>query len=337
MRAFVSRDGGGIEDLVETEIAGPGPLGRGEVRVRLRAASLNYRDILTLGGQVGRKLPAGFIPCSDGAGEVVECAGDVMTFRPGDRVVMTFNPDWIAGPWQATPGAMGRGSGILPGVMRDEMVVQHSELVRLPAHFDYRDGAALPCAAVTAWHSLCGAGPLYPGMTVLLQGAGGVSVFALQLAKLCGARVIVTSSSAERCARLQALGADETIDYRETEAWDTAVRDLTGGTGVDVAVDVGGAETIEKTLKATRAGGRVAMVGLLTGPPRIAGSMVAASVEIQPIRVGSRADLEAVVRAMAFHDIRPVIDRTFAFSQLPEALRTLSEGRHFGKIAIGFD
>jgi NADPH:quinone reductase-like Zn-dependent oxidoreductase len=232
---------------------------------------------------------------------------------------------------------MGRGSGILPGVMRDEMVVQHGELVRLPAHFDYRDGATLPCAAVTAWHALCGPGPLQPGMTVLLQGAGGVSVFALQLAKLCGARVIVTSSSAERCARLKALGADETIDYGQTEEWDTAVRDLTGGAGVDVAVDVGGADTIEKTLKATRAGGRVASVGLLTGPPRIAGSMVAASVDIYPIRVGSRADMEAIVRALDFHKISPVIDQTFGFSELPQALRTLGEGRHFGKIAISFD
>jgi NADPH:quinone reductase-like Zn-dependent oxidoreductase len=220
--------------------------------------------------------------------------------------------------------------------MQEEMVVHHSEAVLLPAHLDFAEGAALPCAGVTAWHALCGATPLLPGMSVLLQGGGGVSVFALQFAKLFGARVIMTSSSPERCARLRSLGADATIDYVAEPAWDKAVRELTGGHGVDLTVEVGGAATVDRSVAATRRGGRVALVGLLTGVPGAVSSLFSAGVNVSPVMVGSRDDFEAMNRAIDFHTLRPVIDSRYPFEQLPDALRHLETGRHMGKIVISF-
>lgn len=335
MRVFVSRTTGGIDSLRLEDRPAPGPLGSGQVRIAMRAASLNYRDLLVLSGGVRSALTDGLIPCSDGAGEVVEAAPDVWRVKVGDRAALTFNPDWIAGPWRPSPGAAGRG-GAIPGVMCDELVVSQHEAVRLPAHLTFEDGAALPCAAVTAWRSLCGAGPLLPGMTVLLQGGGGVSVFALQFAKLFGARVIMTSSNPERCARLAGLGADETVDYTAHPEWSKVVRELTSGEGVDLTIEVGGAKTVEQSLAATRMGGRVTLVGLLTGLPQSSG-VFAAGVEVGSAKVGSREDLEALIRAMAFHGVRPVIDSRFSFEALPEGLRALQQGRHLGKIVVNFD
>lgn len=335
MKTFVSRAPNGVDSLVIEDRPAPGPLGPGQIRIAMRAASLNYRDFLALSGAIGVRGPGGLIPCSDGAGEVIETAPDVWRVKVGDRVALIFNPDWIGGPWQATTGVLCRGSG-LPGVMQEEMVVHHSEAVLLPAHLDFAEGAALPCAGVTAWHALCGATPLLPGMSVLLQGGGGVSVFALQFAKLFGARVIMTSSSPERCARLRSLGADATIDYRAEPAWDKAVRELTGGHGVDLTVEVGGAATVDRSVAATRRGGRVALVGLLTGVPGAVSSLFSAGVNVSPVMVGSRDDFEAMNRAIDFHTLRPVIDSRYPFEQLPDALRHLETGRHMGKIVISF-
>lgn len=335
MRAFVSRALTGIDSLELEARPAPGPLGPGQIRVAMRAVSLNYRDLLAVSGALRSSQPDGLIPCSDGAGEVIETAPDVWRVKVGDRVALTFNPDWIAGPWQPSPGAGGRG-GALQGVMCDEVVVGQHEAVHLAPHLSFDEGATLPCAAVTAWHALCGAAPLLPGMTVLLQGGGGVSVFALQFAKLFGARVIMTSSSPERCARLASLGADETIDYGVHPEWAKVVRELTAGEGVDLTVEVGGAKTVDQSLAATRYGGRVALVGLLTGVPQSSG-VFAAGVEISSAKVGSRADLEAINRAMAFHRIRPMIDSRFPFEALPDALRALQQGRHMGKIVISVD
>ena len=335
MKTFVSRTPDGVDSLVIEDRPAPGPLGPGQVRIAMRAASINYRDFLALSGAIGVRGPGGLIPCSDGAGEVIETAPDVWRIKVGDRVALVFNPDWIGGPWQATTGVLCRGSG-LPGVMQEEMVVHHSEAVILPAHLDFEEGAALPCAGVTAWHALCGAAPLMPGMSVLLQGGGGVSVFALQFARLFGARVIMTSSSPERCARLGSLGADKTIDYVAEPQWDKAVRELTGGDGVDLTVEVGGAGTIDRSVAATRRGGRVALVGLLTGMPGAASAVFSAGVSITPLMVGSRDDFQAMNRAIEFHKLRPVIDSRFTFEQLPDALRHLKSGRHMGKIVISF-
>jgi NADPH:quinone reductase-like Zn-dependent oxidoreductase len=324
-----------VDSLAIEAVPAPGPLGPGQVRVAMRAASINYRDLLVLSGGLRSVTLPVLIACSDGAGEIVEVGADVSRVKVGDRVALTFNPDWIGGPWQPSRGAAGRG-GALQGVMQDEVAVNEHEVVVLPSHLSFEEGATLPCAAVTAWHSLCAAVPLLPGMTVLLQGGGGVSLFALQFAKLFGARVIMISSSPERCEQLKRLGADETIDYQAQPEWNVAVRKLTGGVGVDLTIEVGGAKTIDRSLASTRSGGRLAAVGLLTGRPNSAAVGSASGVDINAIRVGSRQDFEAMNRAIAFHELRPVIDSRYRFEQLPEALRHLESGRHLGKIVLGF-
>ena len=334
MKAFISRTLSGIDSLVMEELPPPGHLGPAQLRIALRAASLNYRDLLVLSGALRSMTLKELIPCSDGAGEVIEVAADVSRVRVGDRVALTFNPDWIGGPWEPSLGGGGRG-GAIQGVMRAELVAHQQEAVILPAHLSFQEGAALPCAAVTAWHALCAARPLLPGMTVLLQGAGGVSLFALQFAKLFGARVIHISSSPERCARLKSLGADETIDYRANPKWSNEVRELTRG-GADLTIDIGGADTIEQSVASTRLFGRVALVGRLTGRASVI-SMGSSYVEMNPVAVGSRQDFEAMNRAIALHRLRPVIDSHYEFARLPEALRRLESGRHMGKIVIDFE
>lgn len=336
MKTFITRSTAGIDSLEIVRKPAPGPLGSGQIRIVTKAASLNYRDLMVISGQLGPAGTDGLIPISDAAGEVLEVAADVRRFKAGDRVVLTHNPEWIAGPWRSNTGALGRGSADTSGVMCEQLVVHHSEAVMLPSHLSYEEGATLPCAGVTAWHALCGPSVLLPGMTVLLQGAGGVSVFGLQFAKLFGARVIMTSSSPERCQRLRSLGADEVIDYRAEPDWQKVVRELTAGQGVDLGIDIGGAETVDRTIASTRSGGRVALVGLLSGWPNTVSSMFSAGVDLTPIKVGSRDDLEMMNRAIDFHQLRPVIDSCFSFEQLPDALRYLKSGKHFGKIVIEF-
>lgn len=336
MKAFITRNWQGPETLAVEEVADPPAPGPGQVRIAIRAASLNYRDVLAVSGALGPS-PYGFlIPLSDGAGEVIETGPDVWRVKVGDRVALTVNPDWIGGEWRPSPGARGRGGSNLQGVMCEQVVANQSEVVALPSYLSFEEGASLPCAAVTAWCALCSAAPLMPGMSVLTQGGGGVSLFALQFAKLFGARVIVVSSNAERCARLKTLGADDAIDYNAEPAWDKAVRALTGGMGVDVTVELGGAKTVDRSLGATRVGGRVALVGLLTGIPNMASSMFSSGVDISPIRVGSRAHFEAIIRALDFHKIHPVIDSSYTFGQLPEAFSRLKSGQHMGKVVIRF-
>jgi NADPH:quinone reductase-like Zn-dependent oxidoreductase len=335
MRAYILDSTKGLNGLTIHEVPALGPLGPGQVRITVRAASINYRDLLVVSGAMGQT--SNLVPGSDAAGEVIEVGSDVWRFKRGDRVILTFNPDWIGGEWRPSPRAGGRGGPPVSGVMVEEIIADQSELVALPAHLSFGEGAALPCAGVTAWHALCGASPLLPGMSVLLQGGGGVSLFALQFAKLFGARVIITSSSPDRCGRLKQLGADETIDYRAIPDWEAKVRALTGGQGVDLTIDVGGAATIEQSLASTRAGGRVTLVGLLSGQPQITTSLFAASVDITPIRVGSRADLENLCRAINLHQTHPVIDSIYPFDQLADALRHLQSGQHMGKIVIQFD
>lgn len=334
MKTFRTKTFEGIDSLQLEHIDPPGPLASGQVRVAMRAASVNYRDFMALTGQL-RSPEGGLIACSDGAGEIVEVAEDVQGVQVGDAVALTFNAGWLGGPWRNTTSTMTRCCP-LQGVMQEEMVVHHSEVVQLPEHLSFEEGAALPCAGVTAWHALCGSASLMPGMTVLLQGGGGVSTFALQFAKLFGARVIALSSSDDRCQRLRQLGADDVINYRQQPEWNTAVRELTAGRGVDLAIDIGGAETIDKSIASTRVGGRVAPVGLITGWPNAVSSLFASSVDITPVRVGSRDDFESMNRAIAFHKLKPVIDRQYRFDELPDALRHLESGRHFGKIVISF-
>jgi len=336
MRAFVSRQLNGIDSLTLDNVPVPGPLTAGKVRVAMRAASVNYRDLLVLSGAVRSVTLPELIPCSDGAGEVIEVGPEVWRVKVGDRVALTFNPEWIGGPWQPSPTSAGRG-GAIQGVMQDQIVVDQQEAVTLPRHLSFEEGASLPCAAVTAWHALCAAGSLLPGMNVLLQGGGGVSLFALQFAKLFGARVIHISSSPERCNLLKKFGADAVIDYRAQPDWHKEVHLLTNGLGADVTIEVVGAETMERSLAATRMGGRLAPVGLLTGRPNTVGMVGSSGVNITPIRVGSRQDFEAMNRAIEFHALRPIIDSRYRFEQLPDALRHLQAGHHMGKVVIGFE
>jgi NADPH:quinone reductase-like Zn-dependent oxidoreductase len=333
MRIFILRE----RSLQIEHVASPGAPGPGRIRVAMRAASLNYRDLLWMRGEFGPPGPDGLIPCSDGAGEVVETGAGVSRFRVGDRVALTFNPDWIGGPFPPTAGGMGRGSLHIPGVLQEEMVVHEGEAVRIPDHLSFAEGACFPCAGVTAWNALTESRPLLPGMTVLTQGGGGVSLFALQFAKLFGARVIMTSSSPERCEQLRAMGADEVIDYRADPDWHLRVKELTGGMGADLTLDIGGAETVDRSLGATRVGGRVALIGLISGWPDAAKALFASGVDVTPIKVGSRVDYEAINRAVGFHGLRPHISASYGFEQFPDALDELKKGRHLGKIVLTFD
>lgn len=335
MRQFITPGGDGIDSLCIRDVPEPDAPGPGQVRIAMRAASLNYRDLLVLSGVLGKPGNEGLILCSCGAGEVVEVGADVQRARPGDRVALTFLPDWIGGPFRSSIIPQSRGFP-LQGVMSEQVLVHQSEVVVLPAHLSYEEGACLPCAGVTAWHALCGPRPLLPGMSVLLQGAGGVSVLALQFAKFFGAEVIMTTSSEQRAERLRALGADSVINYRQQPEWAAAVRELTGGEGVDLVVDVGGAATVNQSVLSLRKGGRLALVGLLSGWPADISSLFASRVDVSPITVGSRNDFEDMNRAIAVHGLRPVIDRRFAFDDLPDALRYLQSGRQFGKIVIDF-
>jgi len=335
MKIFISRTAGGIDTLELADAPKPGPLGPGQIRIAMRAASINYRDTLMLDNPRARPA-SGLIPCSDGAGQVIEIAPDVTRVKKGDRVALTYSPEWIGGAYRAstTPAALGRGA-LVSGVMQEEMVASQSEAVLLPEHLSFEEGAAYPCAGVTAWHALCGPSPLLPGKVVLTQGSGGVSLFALQFAKMFGARVIATTSSPERAAKLKELGADETIDYRANPEWDKRVRELTSGLGADVTIEIGGADTFARSLASTRTGGRVAIIGLLTGRSGGSGPFTA-SVDINMLRVGSRDDHEDMHRAIDFHKSRPVIDTVYGFDDLRKALHHLKSGKHMGKIVLSF-
>lgn len=335
MKRFHTASGRGIDSLEIQQVPEPGPLVAGQIRIAMRAASLNFRDLLVLSGALGNTGPEGLVMCSDGAGEVIEVAADVRRVKPGDRVALTFIPDWIAGPFRTSIAPLSRGFP-LQGVMAEQLVVHENEAVVLPHHLSFEEGACLPCAGVTAWHALCDSAPLLPGMSVLLQGAGGVSVLALQFARLFGARVIMTTSSDERGERLKQLGADAVVNYQREQDWDVAVRKLTNGQGVDLAVDVGGAATIDRAVKTLRKGGRLAIVGLLSGWPASISSLFASRVDVTPVTVGSRNDFDDMNRAIAYHELRPVIDKQFAFDALPDALRYLETGKQFGKIVISF-
>nr|WP_255558563.1 NAD(P)-dependent alcohol dehydrogenase [Zhongshania aquimaris] len=303
------------------------------MRIKVKAVSLNYRDLLVINGKLGPISPEGQVLCSDAAGEVVELADDVQEFKLGDRISLSFIPQWFSGEFTSARAPASRGYP-LAGVLSEELIVHYSEALKFPAHLSYEEAACLPCAGVTAWHALCGVAPLYPGMTVLTQGGGGVSVFCLQFAKLFGARVIALSSSEERCAQLRELGADEIINYRQHPDWVVKVKELTDGVGVDLAVDLGGAGTVNQSVAALKKGGRLALVGLLDGWPQTIDGLFASRIDVTPVTVGSRHDFELMNRAISFHKLKPVIDRIFPFDDINLALRYLESGKQFGKIVI---
>jgi NADPH:quinone reductase-like Zn-dependent oxidoreductase len=308
----------------------PGP---GQVLVRVRACSLNYRDLLIIKGLYNRKLPLPLVPLSDGAGEVAAVGDGVTRVRVGDRVAGCFMPEWIDGePTEAKAKSALGGGGT--GMLAEFVVLPAEGVVRVPDHLSDEEAAALPCAAVTAWHALVTEGGVKAGDVVLTQGTGGVSVFALQFAKLLGARAIATSSSDAKLERVRQLGASDGINYKTTPEWGGKARELTGA-GVDHVVEVGGAGTMPESMRAVRMGGRISLIGVLSGAGQFNPTPVLMkNLRVQGIFVGSREMFEAMNRAIALHKLRPVIDRTFPMSDIRPALRHLESGSHFGKVVI---
>jgi NADPH:quinone reductase-like Zn-dependent oxidoreductase len=310
-------------------------VGPRDVHVRVRAVSLNYRDLMIARGDYPISTDNPPIAVADGTGEVIAIGAEVTRFRVGERVASIYFANWLDG--DPTPAKLAKVPGAsIDGMLAEEVVVHEDALVALPDHLDFKEGAALPCAGVTAWNALFVEGRVRPGDTVLLLGTGGVSIWALQLAKAAGLRAIVTSSSDEKLARAKKLGADETLNYRAKPEWQNDVLRLTGGRGVDLVVEVGGHGTLNRSVAATRMGGTIALVGGVSG--------FAAELQIVPllvgshrmtgITVGSRAMFEDMNRLVAAARIRPVIDRVFPFDRAREALAHLEAGSHFGKIVI---
>ena len=332
MRAWEIVSNDGIDALSLAERPAPEP-GAGEIAVRMRASSINYRDLLTVEAPGARKLPFPRVPNSCGAGEVVAAGPGVTRFAPGDRIASCFFQRWNDGA--ITPDAMASAlGGALDGVLAEQAVLAEDGAVAIPAHMDWRQAAALPCAALTAWNALVEKGRVKAGETVLLLGTGGVSIFALQFAVMHGARAIVVSSSDVKRRRAKALGAWRTLNYRETPAWDRAVLDLTDGVGVDHVVEVGGAGTFERSIEAARVGGHVALIGVLTGGAANPTAVMRKSLTVHGVYVGSRAMFEAMNRALAAARLEPVIDRTYAFEDARAAFRDMRAAGHFGKLVI---
>lgn len=323
-----------VSDIKENERNLVSPLPH-QVVIRVKAVSLNFRDLLVARGHYNPNLPLPAVPTSDGAGEIVEVGSAVKTFKVGDRVSPNFMPEWHSG--RVTPAAAkGALGGFVDGMLQEYKVLDELSLVKIPDHLSYEEAATLPCAALTAWNGLFVNGDLKPGQTVLTMGTGGVSIFALQLAKMAGARVISTSSSEAKLERLKELGADETINYKSQPNWDEAVLKLTDGVGVDHVVEVGGAGTLERSVKAVRFGGHVSVIGVLAG---VQGSVsplmvIMKAAALKGVFVGSRTMFEEMNAAIALHKLKPVIDRYYKAEQIVEALAYMESGQHFGKIVL---
>ena len=335
MKVIELRDDWSLDHLVLAERPEPEP-GPGEVVLKLKAAALNYRDLIVARrgyGSMTGTLP--LIPVSDGVGEVVAVGPGVSRAAVGDRVCPIFHQGWLGGAPVREIFATTLG-GPLDGVMAELMVLGEEGVVAVPEHLSDEEAATLPCAAVTAWNALVTAGGVKAGDKVLVQGTGGVALFALQLAKLHGAEVIITSSSDAKLARAAELGADHGLNYRQVPEWGKAVRELSGGAGVDLVIEVGGAETLPQSLRAIRVGGHISVMGVLSGPVASLpiGAFVARNARLQAITVGSRESFEAMLRAIALNRLKPVVDRVFAFDELRAALDHLASGAHFGKVCI---
>ncbi|HZR01834.1 MAG TPA: NAD(P)-dependent alcohol dehydrogenase [Burkholderiales bacterium] len=334
MKLYELQPRSGLDSLVETERPAP-HAGPGEVVVAVKACSLNYRDLLVAKGAYGSPPPLGRIPLSDGAGEVVETGPGVTRVKRGDRVAGCFMQGWTAGEITAAAAATALG-GAIDGMLAERVVLNEYGVVTIPSHLSYEQAATLPCAAVTAWNGLVRQARVKAGDVVVLQGTGGVSLFALQFAKLHGARCIITSSSDEKLAFAQQMGADETVNYARRLDWERAVLELTGGRGADVIVEVGGAGTLERSLSAVRFGGTIALIGVLTGTagPIPTAAILRRHLRVQGIYVGSREMFEEMNRAIELHRLIPQIDRIFEFHQARAAYEHLASARHVGKIVI---
>lgn len=336
VRAWQIEGGFGIERLaqVDAPIEAPGP---GQVQVEVGAVSLNYRDLLMVRGRYNPRQPLPLVPCSDACGAVVACGPGVQAWQVGDRVMPAFAQGWSSGRPRRADLRTTLG-GPLPGTLRTHVNFDAAGLVRAPAHLSDVEAATLPCAGVTAWRALRVEGRVGPGDTVLTLGTGGVSLFALQLGRMLGARVLVTSSQDAKRSRVEALGAAATCNYREVQGWGRWAREASGGEGVDLVVEVGGAGTLDQSLQAVRPGGTVAMIGVLDGVevPLQVTRVLMQGLRLQGVLVGSRADLEDLARAMEAHpEVRPVVDRVFPFDEAPQAFEYLASQAHLGKVVVG--
>lgn len=332
MKAWQIVSDGGIDALHLADVETPEP-GPGEVRVKITASSINFRDLMTIKDPVARNLPYPRVPNSDGAGTVTAVGAGVTGLKVGDRVASCFFQDWPAGPCSVDVMNSALG-GALDGVLAEEVVLKAGGVIPVPEHLSLEQAATLPCAALTAWHALAEVGGVTAGDTVLLLGTGGVSIFALQFAKLMGARVILTSSSDAKLERAKAMGADDTVNYRTHPDWQDAVMDLTGGVGADVTVEVGGAGTLTRSIAATRVGGAIGLIGVLTGGEINPTLIMRKSLKVQGIYVGSYRMFADMNAAIALHRLEPVIDQTFAFDDAKSAYRAMEAAGHFGKIVI---
>ena len=332
MKAMTVRSPGGLDNLVLVERAVPEP-GPGEVLMRVRASSLNYHDYVVAAGIMPVK--DGVVAMSDAAGEIVAVGAEVGEFSPGDRVMSLFYPAWQAGEPTNDYNRFKPGENC-DGYGAEYVAVPSSWVTRMPAGYDFCEAASLTCAGLTAWAGVARDGNINADSTVLVQGTGGVSIFALQFAKAAGATVIATSSSDEKIAKLKRLGADHCINYREVPDWGRAAREITSGEGVDLVVEVGGGGTFAQSVEACRTGGRISLIGILGG---MGGDVPLAKVFVKQITVfglavGSRENQIAMIEQLERDGIRPVIDRTFPLTELAQAYRHQESGKHFGKICI---
>lgn len=334
MKAWVINEFG-IDNLAleDREMPEAGP---GEVLVRFRAASLNFRDFMVVTGTYNPRMKVPAVPLSDGAGEVVATGDGVSKWKIGDRVMPIFAQQWFEGETSEEKRRTSLGAGSQwDGVLREFGTFSEESVVRIPEHLSYEEASTLPCAGVTAWNAMAVSGNVKPGETVLTLGTGGVSIFAIQLAKLFGAKVIATSGSDSKIEKLRELGADETINYRSREDWDAAVLELTDKRGVDHVVEVGGGDTLGRSITSVRLGGHVAMIGALSGPAGFNPiSIFMKAIRLQGIFVGSRKMLEDLCRAVEVNGLKPVVDRVFNFQDAREALHYMESGSHFGKIVV---
>jgi len=333
MRAIQIRHPASLDNLKLVDMEEPAAPGRGEITVRLKASSLNYHDYVVVIG--GISTPEGRIPMSDGAG-VVEAVGEgVEEFKVGDGVVSTFFPDWLEGDVPDRGFTRVPGDG-MDGYARERVTMPATAFTRQPAGYSHAEAATLTCAGVTAWRALVPNGNLKAGETVLVQGTGGVSIFALQFAKAMGATVIATSSSDEKLERLKAMGADHLINYKSEPNWGAAARKLTDGRGVDHIIEVGGSGTMPESINAARVGGHISVIGVLAG---VAGPIptvliMAKNLRVIGLTVGSRGHQLDMIRAIEANAIKPVIDTHFPLEKLADAFRHQESGKHFGKICV---
>jgi NADPH:quinone reductase-like Zn-dependent oxidoreductase len=330
MKAYQLTPGGGIEGIAQVELPEPEP-GPGEVVVRVRATSLNYRDLL-----IARRTQHPVIPLSDGAGEVVAVGSGVTRVGRRDRVAGCFFPHWPDGPVRPEYIEAALGGGDTNGMLAEQVVLRADAVVKLPEYMTFEEAATLPCAALTAWNAMFVQAGLLPGQSVLLLGTGGVSIAGLQLGQIAGVRTIITSSSDAKLERARSLGADATVNYRTHEQWEQEVLKLTDGRGVDLVLEVAGAATFPKSMAATRIGGSIVLIGAIAHEGRDPGTapLVARNIRATRVYVGSRTMFEDMLRALALREVHPVIDRVFAFEEAPAAYRMLESQEHFGKIVI---